>query len=25
VHLSFAGHPVCGDELYGRPSPLIAR
>jgi len=25
VHLSLAGHPVCGDELYGRPSPLIAR
>ncbi|MGD0152480.1 MAG: RluA family pseudouridine synthase [Thermacetogeniaceae bacterium] len=25
VHLSFAGHPVCGDELYGWPSPLIAR
>jgi 23S rRNA pseudouridine1911/1915/1917 synthase len=25
VHLSFAGHPVCGDELYGRSSPLIAR
>lgn len=25
VHLSFIGHPVCGDELYGRTSPLIAR
>ncbi len=25
VHLSFAGHPICGDELYGHPSPLIAR
>jgi 23S rRNA pseudouridine1911/1915/1917 synthase len=25
VHLNFAGHPVCGDELYGQPSPLIAR
>jgi 23S rRNA pseudouridine1911/1915/1917 synthase len=25
VHLSFAGHPVCGDDLYGRPSPLISR
>jgi 23S rRNA pseudouridine1911/1915/1917 synthase len=25
VHLSFAGHPICGDDLYGRPSPLIPR
>jgi 23S rRNA pseudouridine1911/1915/1917 synthase len=25
VHLSFAGYPVCGDDLYGRPSPLIPR
>ena len=25
LHLSFAGHPICGDDLYGRPSPLIAR
>ena len=25
VHLSFAGYPLCGDELYGRPSPLIGR
>lgn len=25
VHLSHAGHPVCGDELYGGLSPLIAR
>jgi 23S rRNA pseudouridine1911/1915/1917 synthase len=25
LHLSFAGYPVCGDELYGRCSPLIAR
>jgi 23S rRNA pseudouridine1911/1915/1917 synthase len=25
VHLSFIGHPVCGDDLYGRTSPLIAR
>lgn len=25
VHLSFAGHPICGDDLYGRPSELIQR
>lgn len=25
VHLSFLGHPVCGDLLYGSPSPLIDR
>lgn len=25
VHLSFLGHPVCGDLLYGYASPLIAR
>lgn len=25
VHLSFLGHPVCGDLLYGCASPLIAR
>ncbi len=25
VHLSHIGHPVCGDELYGWPSPFIAR
>jgi len=25
VHLSFIGHPVCGDLLYGFASPLIKR
>lgn len=25
VHLSFLGHPLCGDLLYGSPSPLIDR
>ena len=25
VHLSFLGHPVCGDLLYGCASPLIKR
>ncbi|MGE5381561.1 MAG: RluA family pseudouridine synthase, partial [Methylocystaceae bacterium] len=25
VHLSYIGHPICGDELYGSPSPLIDR
>jgi 23S rRNA pseudouridine1911/1915/1917 synthase len=25
VHLEATGHPVLGDVLYGRPSPLIAR
>ncbi|MEL7564339.1 MAG: RluA family pseudouridine synthase [Dehalobacterium sp.] len=25
VHLSFLGHPICGDLLYGSVSPLIAR
>lgn len=25
VHLSSLGHPVCGDRLYGKPSPLIDR
>jgi RluA family pseudouridine synthase len=25
VHLSFLGHPVCGDLLYGCASPLIDR
>lgn len=25
VHLSHYGHPVCGDLLYGAPSPLISR
>lgn len=25
VHLSFIGHPVCGDFLYGCKSPLIQR
>jgi 23S rRNA pseudouridine1911/1915/1917 synthase len=25
VHLSFLGHPLCGDLLYGSPSPLINR
>ncbi|NPV93315.1 MAG: RluA family pseudouridine synthase [Firmicutes bacterium] len=25
VHLSFIGHPVCGDPLYGPDSPLIGR
>lgn len=25
VHLSFLGHPVCGDLLYGYASPLIDR
>lgn len=25
VHLSYLGYPICGDELYGSPSPLINR
>jgi 23S rRNA pseudouridine1911/1915/1917 synthase len=25
VHLEAVGHPVLGDRLYGRPSPLLAR
>jgi len=25
VHLAFIKHPVLGDPVYGRPSPLIAR
>jgi 23S rRNA pseudouridine1911/1915/1917 synthase len=25
VHLSFIGHPICGDTLYGRPCSLIER
>jgi len=25
VHLSFIGHPICGDLLYGQASPLIDR
>ncbi|HWO94100.1 MAG TPA: RluA family pseudouridine synthase [Dehalococcoidia bacterium] len=25
VHLASVGHPVLGDRLYGRPSPLIGR
>lgn len=25
VHLSHLGHPICGDTLYGHPSPLIDR
>lgn len=25
VHLSYLGHPICGDELYGSPSLLINR
>jgi len=25
VHLSQAGHPICGDTLYGSPSSLIDR
>ena len=25
VHFAHYGHPVLGDELYGRPSPFIAR
>jgi 23S rRNA pseudouridine1911/1915/1917 synthase len=25
VHLSFIGHPICGDLLYGSASPLIKR
>jgi len=25
VHLSYIGHPICGDELYGSPSALIGR
>lgn len=25
VHTSHIGHPICGDRLYGRPSPLIDR
>ncbi len=25
VHLSQAGYPICGDVLYGSPSPLISR
>lgn len=25
VHLSHLGYPICGDTLYGHPSPLINR
>jgi 23S rRNA pseudouridine1911/1915/1917 synthase len=25
VHLAYIGHPVLGDRVYGRPSPLIGR
>ncbi len=25
VHFSSVGHPISGDDLYGTPSPLIAR
>ena len=25
VHLAAVGHPILGDDLYGKPSPLIAR
>jgi 23S rRNA pseudouridine1911/1915/1917 synthase len=25
VHLAYIHHPVLGDPVYGRPSPLIAR
>ena len=25
IHLSHLGHPICGDTIYGQPSPLIAR
>lgn len=25
VHLSYVGHPLCGDTLYGQPSPLLGR
>jgi 23S rRNA pseudouridine1911/1915/1917 synthase len=25
VHLAAVGHPVVGDILYGRPSPLVGR
>lgn len=25
VHLSYIGHPICGDELYGYPSAMIGR
>jgi 23S rRNA pseudouridine1911/1915/1917 synthase len=25
VHLAAIGHPIVGDAVYGRPSPLVAR
>lgn len=25
VHFAYMGHPITGDDLYGTPSPLIAR
>lgn len=25
VHMSHLGHPICGDTMYGQPSPHIAR
>jgi len=25
IHMSHLGHPVCGDLIYGHPSPLIGR
>jgi 23S rRNA pseudouridine1911/1915/1917 synthase len=25
VHLAAIGHPIVGDRLYGKPSPLVAR
>ena len=25
VHLAYLGHPLLGDQVYGRPSPLLSR
>lgn len=25
VHLSYLGHPILGDELYGKPAPRVGR
>ncbi|HEX3012508.1 MAG TPA: RluA family pseudouridine synthase [Syntrophomonadaceae bacterium] len=25
IHMSHLGHPICGDVIYGQPSPHIAR
>jgi 23S rRNA pseudouridine1911/1915/1917 synthase len=25
IHMSHLGHPICGDAMYGQPSPRIAR